>query len=97
MEFDIMKNDGMGGIPEQLYTRNIASSKIIGKVILFDEVSGQPESKVEISNSGQNEAIEFAEWLRTFEALKKENNYWVLESQISSIELFNHFKKVKHK
>jgi len=31
------------------------------------------------------EAIEFAEWLRTFEALDKMNGFWVLESQISNL------------
>jgi len=36
-----------------------------------------------------NEAIEFAEWLRTFEPLTKDNGYWVLECQISSEELYN--------
>lgn len=39
MEFNIIKTEGTGGTPEQLYTRNIASSKVIGKVILFDDKS----------------------------------------------------------
>ena len=40
-----------------------------------------------------NEAIEFAEWLRTFKPLKKENGYWILESQISSDELYDVYLK----
>lgn len=34
------------------------------------------------------EAIAFAEWLRTFESLEKKNGFWILESQISSEELY---------
>jgi len=37
------------------------------------------------------EAVEFAEWLRTFEVLYKMNGFWVLESQISSEELYNNY------
>jgi hypothetical protein len=37
MEFDILKTEGTGGIPEELYTRKTALCEIIGKVILFDD------------------------------------------------------------
>lgn len=42
------------------------------------------------------DAIQFAEWLRTFHPLSKENNQWVLESQVSSEELHNHFLDFKN-
>lgn len=50
MEFDIMKTEGTGGTPEQLYTKNIASSKIVGKVILFDDKSLPLELPVKPAN-----------------------------------------------
>ncbi len=37
------------------------------------------------------EAVEFAEWLRTFEVLDKINGFWVLESQISSEALYKNY------
>ena len=46
MEYDIMETEGTGGTPEQLYTKSIASSKVIGKVILFDDVSSPVEPEV---------------------------------------------------
>ena len=38
-----------------------------------------------------DEAIEFAEWLRSFEVLSKENGYWVLDCQVSSEELYKNY------
>jgi hypothetical protein len=40
-----------------------------------------------------DEAIEFGEWLRTFDALTKENGFWVLESQVSTKDLYRVFKE----
>jgi hypothetical protein len=40
-----------------------------------------------------NESIEFAEWLRTFKPLTKDHGYWVLQSQISSEELYSAYLK----
>jgi len=38
-------------------------------------------------------AVEFGEWLRTFDSLTRENGQWVLESQITTEKLFNGFIK----
>jgi len=43
----------------------------------------------------ESDAVEFADWLKTFEPLTKENNQWVLDCQISSQELYNHYKQTK--
>jgi len=43
----------------------------------------------------KNDAIDFAEWLRTFEPLTKENGYWVLECQISSEKLYKAYVRDK--
>ena len=45
----------------------------------------------------KNDAIDFAEWLRTFEPLTKENGYWVLECQISSENLYKAYVHDKSK
>lgn len=42
-----------------------------------------------------NEAIEFAEWLRTFGSLEKQNGQWVILKQISSAELYQQFLREK--
>ena len=39
-----------------------------------------------------DEAIAFAEWLRTFEILTKENGQWVLDCQISSEKLYKQYR-----
>jgi len=39
----------------------------------------------------RKESIEFSEWIRTFDALDKKDGFWILESQISSEELYNHY------
>jgi hypothetical protein len=41
----------------------------------------------------QLEAVEFAEWLRTFDSLEKKHGFWLIESQISSEELYKLFLK----
>ena len=38
-------------------------------------------------------AIEFGEWLRTFELLLKQDKYWVLDCQISTEELYEGYLK----
>jgi hypothetical protein len=43
----------------------------------------------------ENDAVAFAEWLRTFDALDKQNGQWVLESQLSSQQLYDQFKKTE--
>lgn len=48
----------------------------------------KPTRVTEKVSDEQIEAIEFAEWLRTFSVLTKENGYWVLEMQISSKKLY---------
>lgn len=45
----------------------------------------------ECGHEAKKDAIEFAEWLRTFEPLEKKNGFWILESQISSEELYNSY------
>lgn len=40
----------------------------------------------------KSNAIKFAEWLRTFEALEKKDGQWVIESQVSTEELYAVFK-----
>lgn len=42
-----------------------------------------------------NDAIEFGDWLKTFEPLTKENNQWVLDCQISTEELYEAFLRDK--
>lgn len=50
------------------------------------------ENKESINNkSSAKEAIEFAEWLRTFELLQKKDGFWILDCQISSKELYSGF------
>ena len=44
-----------------------------------------------VSGSLQSEAIEFAEWIRTFESLDKKHGFWVIERQLSSEELYYHY------
>ena len=46
-----------------------------------------------LSSKQGADAIAFAEWLRTFEGLTRENGYWVLDSQISSEELYDVYLK----
>lgn len=41
------------------------------------------------------DAVEFGEWLRTFEPLYKEDGYWVLESQISTEQLYALYQNQK--
>lgn len=41
----------------------------------------------------KEQAIEFAEWIRTFEPLEKTDGFWVLDSQISETELFDLYLK----
>lgn len=41
-----------------------------------------------VSDSVQAESIEFAEWIRTFDSLEKKQGFWIIESQISSEELY---------
>jgi hypothetical protein len=43
------------------------------------------------------EAIEFAEWIRTFEVLERENGFWVIESQVSSEELYSAYLEDKER
>ncbi len=50
-----------------------------------------PKDKKGIRQPGKLTAIAFGEWLRTFDALTRENGYWVLESQISTEELYEAF------
>lgn len=42
------------------------------------------------------EAIEFAEWIRTFDALDKKDGFWILESQLSSKDLYESFLMEKN-
>lgn len=51
----------------------------------------ETEQKTEYKLPGC-EAIEFAEWLRTWDALTKENNQWCLDCQVSTKELYNYYK-----
>jgi hypothetical protein len=48
-------------------------------------------NKTDVSGSLQAEAVEFAEWIRTFDALDKKDGFWILESQLSSEELYKGF------
>lgn len=48
----------------------------------------QPLQQPLVSGALQSEAIEFAEWIRTFGQLEKKNGFWILESQISSERLY---------
>jgi hypothetical protein len=41
----------------------------------------------------QSEAVEFAEWIRTFEALERKQGFWIIEDQISSEYLYKGFLK----
>jgi hypothetical protein len=51
-----------------------------------------PQScQTDVSGSLQAEAVEFAEWIRTFDALDKKGGFWILESQLSSEELYKGF------
>lgn len=43
----------------------------------------------------EEDAVGFAEWIRTFEALDKQHGYWVLESQITTAQLYEKFKQQK--
>lgn len=45
----------------------------------------------------EDNAVEFGEWLRTFDVLTKEHGYWILDCQISTKELYDHFLKDKSK
>lgn len=45
----------------------------------------------------KNTAIEFGEWLKTFESLTREGGQWVIESQITTEELFNLFINDEHR
>lgn len=50
------------------------------------------------SKEGNKEReIAFAEWLRTFDVLDKQHGQWVLESQISSEQLWNEWDNQKQK
>lgn len=40
---------------------------------------------------GKKQAIDFAAWIRTFEALEKKDGFWVCEQQISDEELFEFY------
>lgn len=46
-----------------------------------------------VSGSLQAEAVEFAEWIRTFDSLEKKQGFWIIESQISSEDLYKGFLK----
>jgi len=50
-------------------------------------------NKSDVSGSLQAEAIEFAEWIRTFDSLEKKQGFWIIESQISSENLYKGFLK----
>lgn len=43
----------------------------------------------------KNNAIEFGDWLKTFQPLTKENDQWVLDCQISTEELYEGFLRDK--
>ncbi len=49
--------------------------------------------QADVSGSLQAEAIEFAEWIRTFDSLEKKQGFWIIESQISSEDLYKGFLK----
>jgi len=42
-----------------------------------------------------NTAIEFGEWLKTFDALEREGGQWVIETQITTEDLFKSFLRDK--
>jgi len=54
-------------------------------------------NKTDVSGSLQAEAVEFAEWIRTFDALDKKDGFWILESQLSSEELYKGFLRDKER
>jgi hypothetical protein len=57
----------------------------------LNETENPALNKTDVSNSLRVEAIEFAEWIRTFEALYKKHGFWILEMQLSSEELYDHY------
>lgn len=74
------------------HPRYIGDRLVIPVTILYEELL--------IIKRQTNEAIEFAEWLRTFSSLEKKDGFWVLDSQIASEELYDNFrisKKQKQK
>lgn len=56
---------------------------------MSNEEQNKPLQQPLVSGSLRGEAIEFAEWIRTFDALDKKHGFWVLESQLSSEELYD--------
>jgi len=57
---------------------------------IYEELN-QPSLLGAVSGSLREDAIEFAECIKTFDALDKKNGFWILEMQISSEELYNHY------
>jgi hypothetical protein len=50
-----------------------------------------------VKEAKKTEAIEFAEWIRTFEVLEKRDGFWVLESQVSTEELYTAYLEDKNR
>jgi hypothetical protein len=50
-----------------------------------------------VKEAKKTEAIEFAEWIRTFEVLEKRDGFWVLESQVSTVELYTAYLEDKNR
>ena len=83
-------NKFIDSITNKLFNK-IRSSKSDAEArrLLKEHLSEQSMQADVIDLQIELEAIEFAEWLRTFEALDKMNGFWFLESQISSNKLYD--------
>lgn len=55
------------------------------------EQKGNEKNKTPESTASTDRCVEFAGWIRTFGALKRYNETWVLERQISDEELYQGF------
>ena len=55
------------------------------------EISAIEDRFEKLKENFNSNAVKFAEWLRTFDSLEKQHDYWVIESQISSEELYKLF------
>jgi len=62
-----------------------------GKWVCSNHLKDLTNRPIRTIRTISEEAIEFAEWLRTFPALEKKNVFWILERQISSKKLYNSY------
>ena len=59
--------------------------------ITYDTALTKAENLIANSVLLPEDAIEFAEWIRTFDPLEKKNGFWISGKRLSSEDLYYHY------